>query len=96
MTSDLYVYSAGSNIQCDEKKERLSGDYQELFRIKQYAPGFDCGIHTVLNATGGVFEEEYAQRQVVIRGAYDGQLGWEAKGLQLKLALGVLMLTLFY
>ena len=96
MTSDLYVYSDNSSgdYQCDEKKETLSGDSQELFRIKDYKPGFDCGIHVVLKGVGGPNDEDYQRRQVVIRGAYDGQLGWEAKGLKLQLAIGSALMLL--
>ena len=85
MTTDKYVYSEGSGgkYQCDENKETLEGDSHELFRIIDYKPGQHCGNHVVLKGVGGPTDEDYQKRLVIVRGAYDGQLGWEAKGLKL-------------
>ena len=93
MTSELYVYSDNSSgkYSCDEKKKDLSGDYQELYRLKQYAPGFDCGLHIVLKGIDGPDDEQSDMRKVVVKSAYDGQLGWEAKGVRLQAAIALIL-----
>ena len=71
MTTDMYKYS-DKNI-CDlydrDVTDAYSG-YNELYRVTEFKPNIDCGIHAVVKAMG--HENDSSRRKIVIKTAYDG------------------------
>ena len=89
----MYKYSEKSL--CDVYDRDLSDGYtgyNELFRITEFKPNVDCGIHAVVKAVG--HEDDAARRKIVIKTAYDGKLRWNAKAVGLKASALVVILGL--